>query len=59
MGRGGAGGLVWYNVTILRIMYNLFAGTETLSLSVYEPITILYNTIIVRRDGLVGRALDS
>ena len=24
----------------LHIMYNLFAGTETLSLSVYEPIAI-------------------
>ena len=29
---------VWYPVNVLHIMYNLFAGTETLSLSVYEPI---------------------
>ena len=34
------GGLVWYNVNVLRIRYNLFAGTETLSLSVYEPIAM-------------------
>ena len=27
---------MWYTVKVLRIMYNLFAGTETLSLSVYE-----------------------
>ena len=31
---------MWYTVKVLRIKYNLFAGTETLSLSVYEPITI-------------------
>ena len=31
---------MWYRVKVLRIRYNLFAGTETLSLSVYEPITI-------------------
>ena len=31
---------MWYCVKVLRIRYNLFAGTETLSLSVYEPITI-------------------
>ena len=34
------GGRAWYNVKFLRIRYNLFAGTETLSLSVYEPIAI-------------------
>ena len=30
----------WYSVKVLRIRCNLFAGTETLTLSVYEPITI-------------------
>ena len=34
------GGRMWYRVRVLRIRYNLFAGTETLSLSVYEPITL-------------------
>ena len=29
---------MWYIVKVLRIRYNLFAGTETLSLSVSEPI---------------------
>ena len=31
---------MWYIVKALLIRYNLFDGTETLSLSVYEPITI-------------------
>ena len=31
---------MWYHVKVLRIRYNLFAGTDTLSLSVYEPIEI-------------------
>ena len=34
------GGRVWYPVKLLQISYNLFAGTEMLSLSVYEPIAI-------------------
>ena len=34
------GGQAWYNVKVLRIRYNLFAGTETLSLSVYEPMAM-------------------
>ena len=34
------GGRVWYPVKLLHKMYNLFAGTETLSLSVYEVIAI-------------------
>ena len=34
------GGRVWYSVKLLHISYNLFAGTEMLSLSVYEPIAI-------------------
>ena len=34
------GGQAWYNVKVLRIRYNSFAGTETLSLSVYEPIAM-------------------
>ena len=34
------GGRVWYPVNVLHIRYNLFAGTEMLSLSVYKPITI-------------------
>ena len=36
------GGRVWYRVRVLRIpiRHNLFAGTETLSISVYELITI-------------------
>ena len=34
------GGRVWYTVKLLHICYNLFAGTEMLSLSVYEPIAI-------------------
>jgi hypothetical protein len=34
------GGLLWYLVTILHIKYNLFAATETLSLSLYlSPFT--------------------
>ena len=33
-------GRVWYPVKVLLIRYNLFAGTEMLSLSVYEPIAI-------------------
>ena len=32
------GGRVWYPMKLLYISYNLFAGTEMLSLSVYEPI---------------------
>ena len=31
---------VWYPVKLLHICYNLFAGTEMLSLTVYEPIAI-------------------
>ena len=31
---------MWHPVKVLHIRYNLFAGTETLSLSVYEPIAI-------------------
>ena len=31
---------VWYPKKVIRIRHNLFAGTETLSLSVYEPIAI-------------------
>ena len=34
------GGRVSYPLKVLRIRYNLFAGTETLSLSVYEPIAM-------------------
>ena len=38
-GRGvELGGRVWYPVKLLHISYILFAGTEMLSLSVYEPI---------------------
>ena len=33
-------GRMWYPVKLLHIRYNLFAGTEMLSLSVYEPIAI-------------------
>ena len=33
-------GRVWYPVKLLHIRYNLFAGSEMLSLSVYEPIVI-------------------
>ena len=33
-------GRVWYPVKLLHISYNLFAGTEMPSLSVYEPIAI-------------------
>ena len=40
LGRGLPGGRAWNNVKVLRIRYNLFAGTEMLSLSVYEPIAI-------------------
>ena len=40
-GRGvELGGRVWYTVKLLHIIYNLFAATEMLSLSVYEPIAI-------------------
>ena len=31
---------VWYPMKLLHISYDLFAGTEMLSLSVYEPIAI-------------------
>ena len=34
------GGRVRYPVKLIHINYNLFAGTEMLSLSVYEPIAI-------------------
>ena len=34
------GGRVWYPLKVIHIRYNLFAGTEMLSLSVYEPIAI-------------------
>jgi len=34
------GGRVWYPMKLLHISYNLFAETEMLSLSVYEPFTI-------------------
>ena len=34
------GGRVWYHLKVLHIRHNLFAGTETLSLSVYEPIAM-------------------
>ena len=37
-GRGRARGRVWYPVKVLHVRQNLFAGTEMLSLSVYEPI---------------------
>ena len=30
----------WYRMTVLCIRYNLFAATETLYLSVYEPIAM-------------------
>ena len=40
-GRGvELGGRVWYPVKLLHISYNLFAETEILSLTVYEPIVI-------------------
>ena len=31
---------MWYPLKVLHIMYNVFAGTEMLSLSVYEPIAM-------------------
>ena len=34
------GSSVWNPLKVLHIRYNLFAGTEMLSLSVYEPIAI-------------------
>ena len=34
------GGRVWYPMKLLHISYNLFAGTDMLSRSVYEPIAI-------------------
>ena len=37
---------MWYRAKVLRIRYNLFAGTDTLSLSVYEPITV-YESITI------------
>ena len=36
------GGRVWYPVKLLQIRYNLFAGTEKLSLSVYESIAMQF-----------------
>jgi hypothetical protein len=38
--RGLSWGRVWYLVKVLHKRHNLFAGTETLSFSVYEPIAI-------------------
>jgi hypothetical protein len=34
------GGRMWYPVKVLHIRHHLFAGTETLSLSVYEQIAM-------------------
>ena len=34
------GGQVWYPLKVLHINHHLFAVTETISLSVYEPIAI-------------------
>ena len=34
------GGRVWYHLKVLHIRYNLFAGNEMLSLSVYETIAL-------------------
>jgi hypothetical protein len=34
------GGRVWETVKVLHIKHNLFAGTETLPLSIYKPIAI-------------------
>ena len=34
------GGRVWYTMKVLDISHYLFAGTDMLSLSVYEPIAI-------------------
>jgi len=39
-GEGCASGRVWHRVKVLRIRYNLFAQSETLSLFVYEPIAM-------------------
>ena len=39
-GRVELGGRVRYPAKVLHIRYNFLAGTETLSLSVYEPIAI-------------------
>src|SRR5208282_5943928 len=39
-GRGQTRGRLWYPMKVLHIKHNLFAGTESLSLSVYEPITM-------------------
>ena len=39
-GRGGVRGRVLYYMKLLHIRYKFFAGTDTLSLSVYEPIAI-------------------
>ena len=44
----------WYPMTVLCIRYNLFAGTETLYLSVYEPIAmqiLLGGTVLEFRGG--------
>jgi hypothetical protein len=34
------GGRVWYHVKVLHIRHKLFAGTDTLSLSVHESIVM-------------------
>ena len=60
-GRGvELGGRVWYPVKLLHISYNLFSGTEMLSLFVYEPIAIqiLHGGTVPQfggRDGFRGR----
>ena len=33
-------GPVWFPVNVLYVNYSLFAGTKTLSVSIYEPIAI-------------------
>ena len=54
-------GRVWYPVKLLHNRYNLFAGTETLSLTVYEPnaIQFLFGGGTVPQFGGRGRARGS
>jgi hypothetical protein len=50
------GDLVCYPLNVLCSSYNLFAGTETLSLSVYEPIAMQF--LLGGRPPIFGRGLS-
>ena len=60
LGKDRAMRWLWNPVKLLHIKYNLFAGTEMLSLAVYEPIAIqILSGGIVPEFGGGGRARES